>query len=396
MGKTTLAEALLHRAGVTTPGRHDRGRQQRHSTREPEEIARRIVDLARDRPVRLAGERRQHLSRSTCSTRPAIPISRPTSTPRSSVADLAIIVDSATDGIEVGTESAWRKCVGARPAADDLRDPRGQAPRRLPRACSPSCASVFGPGVRAARAAARRGGGVPRRRRRAHRAGARVRRPTGGTTPSRCPTTSPTRSTRSTTSSIEEIVSGDDAQLEQLPDGRDPDDRRPRAHARRRGARVHRVPGARRFRSHRRRRRPTRRLHLRARAVAGRPAVDGDRRRQRDRGQRRSGRRTARLRLQDRRRPVRRPDLAVQGPVRHAPQRRPPRRGGDRHRRAHARLFHLRGSRAHRRQPARRRRHRRRRQARLGRRPAARSRRRASRCACERVDAARRRSRRWR
>ena len=55
-----------------------------------------------------------------------------------------------------------------------------------------------------------------------------------------------------------------------------------------------------------------------------------DRRWQRDRGQRRSDRRATRLRLQDGRRPVRRPDLAVQGPVRHDPQRRPPRRGGER------------------------------------------------------------------
>ena len=88
----------------------------------------------------------------------------------------------------------------------------------------------------------------------------------------------------------------------------------------------HRVPGARRLGAHRRRHRPPGRLHLRDRPVAARPPDRSSTRRRRARstsGRRRPAQPLA-LRVQDDRRPVRRPALAVQGAVGHDQDRRPP------------------------------------------------------------------------
>ena len=90
--------------------------------------------------------------------------------------------------------------------------------------------------------------------------------------------------------------------------------------------------------------RPPRRLHLRDRPVARRPpARRGARRRHRGRRRPRSERRAAGVRVQDDRRPVRRPHLAVQGAVGHDPARRPSLEPAVRHGRAAARTVHVAG-----------------------------------------------------
>ena len=142
---------------------------------------------------------------------------------------------------------------------------------------------------------------------------------------------------------VEEIVSGDDEQLERYLSGEVPSIEELEQTL------AHEVPGGqgvprgRRLGAHRRRHRPPGRLHLRDRAVAGRPAGRRPSRRPGGPGDRRRRRPAARLRLQDDRRPLRRPAVAVQGAVRHHQGRRPPREpstGSDE--RLHG-LFHLRG-----------------------------------------------------
>ena len=57
-----------------------------------------------------------------------------------------MFVVSAVEGVEVQTEMLWRR--GRRPAAaaDGVRQQGGQGPRRLPRRCSTSCSAVLGHG----------------------------------------------------------------------------------------------------------------------------------------------------------------------------------------------------------------------------------------------------------
>ena len=303
-----------------------------------------------------------------------------------SVADLAVLVVSAVDGIEVGTESAWAQVRRAPASRGMVFVNKEDKPRADFHRVLDAAAGHVRVRLRAARAAARRGGGAARHRRRAHRPGLRVRARRPATTPSRSRPTSPTRSTACTTSSSRRSSSGDDEQLERYLSGDVP------TAAELERTLAHEVldrlefPVLVRLGAHRRRRRPAGRLHLRARPVAGRPADDG-RRRQRRRQRRGRGRRPTR-------RPSRWPtcsrrvadqfvgqvslfkvlsgtvavdDRLVNTDERHrgAPARPvPPARQGAPHRR-----------------PGRRRRHRRRRQARRHRRPARRWRRRTRRCA---------------
>ena len=90
------------------------------------------------------------------------------------VADLAVLVVSAVDGVEVGTEAAWRRCAALgipRLVFVNKEDkPRADFHRTLDQ-----LRSMFGSGFVPARAAPRRGGEAARRRRRAHRRRTRVR-----------------------------------------------------------------------------------------------------------------------------------------------------------------------------------------------------------------------------
>ncbi len=282
------------------------------------------------------------------------------------VADLAVLVVSAVDGVEVGTELAWSKCA-------ERRIPRlvfvnkEDKPRADFRAVRRQPEGAVRVRLRAPRAAARRGGEVPRRRRRAHRPGVRVR--AGRPAPLRA---DPGGRRRRGAPPARRAGRGDRRRRRRaaraLPLGGGALGVRARAHPRPRGARMRRVPGARRVGHGGDRCRPAGRLHLRARPVPCRPPDAGHRRHgiggDGGRGDGGPIGQAPRLRLQDRGRPVRRPGLAVQGPVGHGGHRRPPRQHRHRHGRAPARAVPHAGTRAPAHQQGRRRRPRRRRQAR--------------------------------
>ena len=91
------------------------------------------------------------------------------------VADLAVFVVSAVEGVEVQTEVLWRRRSRARPAPDGLRQQARPRAGRL-RAHARRAEGPLRRRHRPARAADRRGGGVPRRRRPAHRHRVALRR----------------------------------------------------------------------------------------------------------------------------------------------------------------------------------------------------------------------------
>lgn len=109
VGKTTLAEALLHRAGVTTrAGTIEDGNT--ITDTEPEEIARRMSISLAIAPFEWQATDGNTYKINLIDT-PGYPDFVADVDAALSVADLAVIVTSAVDGIEVGTESAWRKCA---------------------------------------------------------------------------------------------------------------------------------------------------------------------------------------------------------------------------------------------------------------------------------------------
>ena len=109
VGKTTVAEALLFAAGVTTrPGRVDDGTSV--LDREPEEIDRRsTVSLALASFDWKTGDGQTY--RVNLLDTPGHPDFEADVNAALAVADLVVIVVSASDGIEIGTEVAWHKCV---------------------------------------------------------------------------------------------------------------------------------------------------------------------------------------------------------------------------------------------------------------------------------------------
>ena len=135
-----------------------------------------------------------------------------------SVADLAVLVVSAVDGIEVGTESAWAQVRRRRHPAHGVRQQGGQAARRLPPRRSTSCRPRSAPAsCRSSCRSARRSASTASPTCSPTRASSTS--PTAATTPSRCRPTSPTRSTACTTSSSRRSSSGDDEQLERYLSG---------------------------------------------------------------------------------------------------------------------------------------------------------------------------------
>jgi elongation factor G len=109
VGKTTIAEALLFAAGVTSrPGRVDDGTSV--LDREPEEIDRRsTVSLALASFDWKTADGQSY--RVNLLDTPGHPDFEADANAALAVADLAVIVVSATDGVEIGTEVAWHKCV---------------------------------------------------------------------------------------------------------------------------------------------------------------------------------------------------------------------------------------------------------------------------------------------
>lgn len=111
VGKTTLAEAMLHCAGVTTrQGTVDGGTSVLDT--DPDELSRQSSvslgvasfdwTVGDDPPYRI-----------NLLDTPGHPDFAAEVDAAMSVADLAIVVVSAPDGVEIGTEIAWRKCVAA-------------------------------------------------------------------------------------------------------------------------------------------------------------------------------------------------------------------------------------------------------------------------------------------
>lgn len=109
-GKTTLAEALLHRAGVTgRPGRVEDGSTV--TDHEPEEVARGLSLSLGIAPFtwRVAGDEYDV----TLLDAPGSPDFAGSLDAALAVADLAVLVVSAVDGVQAGTHAAWRAVADA-------------------------------------------------------------------------------------------------------------------------------------------------------------------------------------------------------------------------------------------------------------------------------------------
>ena len=277
-GKTTLAEALLARAGaINRIGRVEDGTTA--SDTEPEEQKRSISISLAVLPFEWEGHKVNLIDT------PGYADFVGDVEAALRVADLAVFVVSAVEGVEVQTEVVWRRCAELgvprmvfvnkldRERADferTLDQLRGHVRRRH----------------RPARAAHRRGGRLPRRRRPAHRHRLHLRRRRHPRDRGRSPTTWPTLEHQVHDNLVEGIVVADDELMERYLEGDVPSVGRARAHPRARRRRRHRLPGRVRLGHHRRRRRPPGRLHLRDRALARRPAARRRaRRRHRGRGE---------------------------------------------------------------------------------------------------------------
>ena len=363
-GKTTLAEALLVRAGVLPRA----GTVEDGSTvcdTEPEEVKRTMSLSLALAPFEWECEDDGQTYKINLIDTPGYADFGGDVDAALAVADLAVIVVSAVDGVEVGTEQAWAKC-----AARDLPrlvfvnkedKPRADFHRVLDQ-----LRTMFGTGFAPLELPLGEEERFHGDRRRPQPAGLRVR--ARWPPPRRGPAQ---RRRRRGVPAARRAGRGDRRRRRRaaraLPVRRRADDRRAGEDARPRGPRPERVPGARRLGHDGHRRRSAGRLHLRAGPLAGRPPGDRARRPRRRRrrvggGRRRVGQ-AAGLRVQDGGRPVRRAGVALQGAVGDHRRRRPAGQHGQRHRGAHARPLPPAGQGAPQRRPGRRRRHRRRRQA---------------------------------
>ena len=140
-GKTTLAEALLLRAGaINRLGRVEDGTTVvRLRPRGAEAPASRC----RSPGARSSGR----ATRSTCSTRPGYADFVGDVAAALRVADLAVFVVSAVEGVEVQTEVGLADGRRARPPPHDLRQQARPRAGRRSRARSTSCSDRFGAGV---------------------------------------------------------------------------------------------------------------------------------------------------------------------------------------------------------------------------------------------------------
>ncbi len=110
-GKTSVAEALLHRAGVVTRlGTVDEGSTVCDT--EPEEIKRKMSLSRAVAPLEWRASDGETYKVNLIDT-PGYADFAGEVDAALSVADLAVVVVSAVDGVEVGTESAWERCVAA-------------------------------------------------------------------------------------------------------------------------------------------------------------------------------------------------------------------------------------------------------------------------------------------
>ena len=352
-GKTTLAEALLHRAGaITRLGRVEDGSTV--SDHDPEEQRRGISLSLSVTPFEWKGHKVNLVDTPGYAdflgdVRAAL-----------RVVDLAVFVVSAVDGVEVQTEAIWRE-------ANRLGVPRMIFVNKLDRERASFERTLdqlrdrLGAGVAPLELPDRRRGGVPGDRRSAHghRPPLRGRRPAHRA--------DPRRDGGPRAPGPRQPGGGDRRRRRRppraLPRGRGARPRRARARPHPRHRDRQRVPGGVRLRHGRGGHRSPGGPARGDRPPARRSADHRPRRRHRGRRTGRPGRPAARRGLQDHRRPLRGAGLPAEGAVRHHPQRRPPGEQPVRHRRATARpvLGARQGARAG--GPAARRRHRRRRQA---------------------------------
>ena len=191
-GKTTLAEALLARAGaINRVGRVEDGTTA--SDTEPEEQKRSISISLAVLPFEWKGHKVNLIDT------PGYADFVGDVQAALRVADLAVFVVSAVEGVEVQTEVVWRRCAAmgiprhgvrqqARPRAGQLRAHARPAPRRFGAGVAPSsCPSA----TRRSSAASPTSSPTP----------PSSTPPTAPTPPRTCPTTWPTSSTRCTTTS---------------------------------------------------------------------------------------------------------------------------------------------------------------------------------------------------
>ena len=130
-GKTTLAEALLLRAGaIPSAGSVEQGNTV--CDHEPEEIARGMslgLSLA---PAAQWTDPDGVEYTITLADTPGHPDFVGGVDTALSVADVAVVAVSAVDGVTAGTRFAWARRRGGRRAAHRRRDAGGQGPRGLP------------------------------------------------------------------------------------------------------------------------------------------------------------------------------------------------------------------------------------------------------------------------
>jgi elongation factor G len=108
VGKTTLVEAILHRAGVTTrAGSVDDGTTVTDT--DPDEIARKMTISLGLAPVEWRATD-GHTYKINLLDTPGYPDFSAEIDTALAVADLAVVVVSAVDGVEIGTEQLWRRC----------------------------------------------------------------------------------------------------------------------------------------------------------------------------------------------------------------------------------------------------------------------------------------------
>jgi elongation factor G len=108
VGKTTLVEALLHRAGVTTRlGSVAEGTTV--TDHDPDEISRQMTISLGLAPFEWRASD-GHTYKVNLIDTPGYPDFVTDLDAALSVADLAVVVVSAVDGVEVGTELAWQRC----------------------------------------------------------------------------------------------------------------------------------------------------------------------------------------------------------------------------------------------------------------------------------------------
>jgi elongation factor G len=108
VGKTTLVEAMLHRAGVTTrAGSVTEGTTVTDT--DPDEIARQMTISLAIAPLGWKATD-GHAYKINLIDTPGYPDFVAEVDAALSVADLAVILVSAVDGVELGTEVAWQRC----------------------------------------------------------------------------------------------------------------------------------------------------------------------------------------------------------------------------------------------------------------------------------------------